>query len=141
YLLCGIAAGVVHCLTNPNSPIPTVGASGAIAGVMGAYLFLFPQARVIVLLLLLIFPFYFEMPAVIFLAYWALAQVLSGFFSMMSASEVGGIAWWAHVGGFLTGGILQFFFVKRGDAYRRPFRDEHETEAAWVPARYWRSYR
>src|SRR5437764_6084003 len=64
YLLCGVAAGIVHCITNPESTLPTVGASGAIAGVLGAYFFLFPYSRVIVLLPILFFPFFFELPAV-----------------------------------------------------------------------------
>jgi membrane associated rhomboid family serine protease len=141
YLLCGFAAGVVHCLANPGSTLPTVGASGAIAGVMGAYFFLFPRSRVIVIVPILFFPFFFEMPAVIYLGFWALTQLFSGTLSLATAESVGGVAWWAHVGGFLTGVFLQFFFVKHGNAYRGPFRDEYAIDGAWVPARYWRSPR
>ena len=141
YLLCGFAAGLVHCLTNPDSTLPTVGASGAIAGVMGAYFFLFPRSRIIVLVPILFFPFFFEVPAVVYLGFWALAQLFSGTLSLASAEYVGGVAWWAHVGGFLTGVVLQFFFVKRGGAYRQPFRDEYEIDGAWVPARYWKGSR
>jgi membrane associated rhomboid family serine protease len=119
YLLCGIAAGVVHSLTNPDSTLPTVGASGAIAGVLGAYFVLFPHARIIVLVPVLFLPLFFELPAVVYLGFWVLSQVFSGVLSLASSNEVGEIAWWAHVGGFTTGIFLQFFFVKRGDAYRR----------------------
>jgi membrane associated rhomboid family serine protease len=138
YLLCGIAAGVVHSLTNPDSTLPTVGASGAIAGVLGAYFVLFPHARIIVLVPVLFLPLFFELPAVVYLGFWVLTQVFSGVLSLASSNEVGEIAWWAHVGGFTTGIFLQFFFVKRGDAYRRLSRDEYGIESAWLPNRYWR---
>src|ERR1700738_742884 len=141
YLLCGLAAGSVHWFTNPHSTIPTVGASGAIAGVMGAYLVLFPPSRIIVLLPILFFPFFFELPAVTYLGFWALTQVFSGTLSLASPADVGGVAWWAHVGGFGVGILLQFFFVKRADAYRRPSRDEYGIENAWVPVGYWEDYR
>jgi membrane associated rhomboid family serine protease len=74
-LLCGLAAGLMQWYTNPNSTIPTVGASGAIARVMGAYLFLFPRARIVVLLPILFIPFFFELPAPLYLGSWALTQV------------------------------------------------------------------
>ena len=137
YLLCGIAAGIVHSFTNPDSTVPAVGASGAIAGVLGAYFFLFPYARIVVLIPIFIFPFFFEMPALIYLGFWILTQVFSGVLALATPEQVGGVAWWAHVGGFTTGIILHFFFVKRGDAYRRPVRDEYGLENAWVPYRYW----
>src|SRR6266851_5290695 len=89
YLLCGLAAGVMHEYTNPDSTLPTVGASGAIAGVMGAYFFLFPYARVIVLLPVLFFPFFFELPAVTYLGFWMLAQVFSGALSLGNHGDVG----------------------------------------------------
>ncbi len=136
YLLCGFAAGIVHIYTNANSTIPTVGASGAIAGVMGAYFYLFPRARVVVMIPVFIFPFFFEMPAVLYLGVWALTQVFSGTLALATSSEVGGIAWWAHVGGFVTGMLLQLIFVKRGD-YRPRFRDEYGIERGWTPARQW----
>jgi membrane associated rhomboid family serine protease len=139
YLLCGLAAGMVHVFTNPDSTLPTVGASGAIAGVMGAYFVLFPYARVIVVIPLLFIPLFFEMPAVLFLGMWALTQFFSGTLAIAAGSYVRGIAWWAHVGGFFSGVLLQFLFVPRKGAYRRPFRDEYQTAGAWVPARYWRS--
>ena len=141
YLSCGIAAGLVHWFTNPDSTIPAVGASGAIAGVMGAYLLLFPYARIIVLFPILFIPFFFELPAVVYLGFWALTQLFSGTLALASPSQVGGVAWWGHVGGFGAGMVLQFFFVKRADAYRRPSRDEYGVESAWVPASYWRNNR
>jgi len=141
YLLCGLAAGIVHWLTNPDSTIPTVGASGAIAGVMGAYFFLFPTSRVIVLFPVFFFPFFFELPAVLYLGFWALSQLFSGTLSLADAREVGGVAWWAHVGGFLAGLVLHHFFIRRSPAYRRPSRDEYAIEGAWLPRRSWRENR
>src|SRR6267143_6454468 len=125
YLLCGLAAGLVHWFTNADSPLPTVGASGAIAGVLGAYCFLFPYARVVVLVPVFFLPFFFELPALLYLGFWAFSQVLSGTLSLLGPGDVGGVAWWAHVGGFMAGIILHVFFVTHGDAYRRPSRDEY----------------
>ena len=141
YLFCGFIAGLVHWLTNLDSVVPTVGASGAIAGVLGAYLFLFPFARVIVLVPVFIFPFFFELPAVTYLGFWVIAQIFSGTLVLATGADVGGIAWWAHVGGFVAGISLQFFFVHRGASYRRLSRDEYEMENAWVPINYCRRYR
>jgi membrane associated rhomboid family serine protease len=136
-----LAAGIVHTITSPNSTLPTVGASGAIAGVMGAYFFLFPHSRIIVLIPIFFFPFFFELPAVTYLGFWALSQVFSGTLALADARDVGGVAWWAHVGGFATGIALQLFFVRRGSAYRRPSRDEYELEGAWLPHRHWEKTR
>jgi membrane associated rhomboid family serine protease len=138
YLLCGLAAGVVHIVTNADSTIPTVGASGAIAGVMGAYFLLFPFARIVVLIPVFFFPFFFELPAVIYLGFWALSQLFSGTLALVDENAVGGVAWWAHVGGFIAGIGLQFLFVRRGRAYRRLSRDEYGIEGAWVPYRFGR---
>ncbi len=137
YLLCGVAAGIVHWFTNPHSTIPTVGASGAIAGVMGAYFFMFPTSRVIVVAPLLFLLVFFELPAVTYLGFWALTQVFSGTLALAAPEQVGGVAWWAHVGGFMAGVLLHLFFVRRGPAYRRPCRDECDIENAWLPVRYW----
>src|SRR5882672_9501093 len=128
YLLCGLAAGLVHWFTNPDSTLPTVGASGAIAGVLGAYFFLFPYARVIVLVPVLFLPFFFELPAVTYLGFWILTQIFTGTLALGQPGDVGGVAWWAHVGGFAAGILLQFLFVKRKAAYRRLSRDEYEME-------------
>jgi membrane associated rhomboid family serine protease len=133
YILCGLAAGLVHWFTNLDSTLPTVGASGAIAGVMGAYFFLFPTSRLIVLVPIFFFPFFFELPAVTFLGFWALAQFLSGTFALVGGvRDVGGVAWWAHVGGFVAGLVLQFAFIRR-HGYRRLSRDEYGVDGAWLP--------
>jgi membrane associated rhomboid family serine protease len=103
YLLCGIASGLVHLLTNWNSKIPTIGASGAIAGVMGAYLLLYPHARVLTLIPIFFFFQFVELPAFFFLGFWFLLQLFS---ASLTRSGVGGIAFWAHIGGFLSGIIF-----------------------------------
>ena len=141
YLLSGFAAGFVHWFTNPDSALPTVGASGAIAGVLGAYFLLFPFARVVVLIPVFIFPFFFELPAVTYLLFWILTQILSGTLLLATGADVGGIAFWAHVGGFVAGIVLQFFFVRRGTSYRRLSRDEYGMENGWVPVAHWRNDR
>jgi len=141
YFLCGIAAGIVHSLASPDSMVPAVGASGAIAGVLGSYFVLFPYARIVVLVPVFIFPFFFELPAAFYLGFWILTQVFSGTLALASPQQVGGVAWWAHVGGFTAGILLQFLFVKRGGPYRRPARDEYGVRNAWIPDSYWRHNR
>ncbi len=111
YLLCGICAAVVHYMTNPHSQVPTVGASGAIAGVLGAYYVLFPRARVIVMVPILFWPFFFDLPAVTYLAFWFFLQLFNGTLSLATAGTVGGVAWWAHAGGFVAGMILLAVFL------------------------------
>lgn len=107
YMLCGLGALAVHMLTSPGSTVPVVGASGAIAGVMGAYFFLYPHAKVVTFLPILIIPFVFELPAVFYLGAWFMTQVFSG---MLAPSGGGGVAWWAHIGGFVAGMLLLRFF-------------------------------
>jgi membrane associated rhomboid family serine protease len=141
YLLCGLAAGFVHVLTNPDSTVPTVGASGAIAGVMGAYFVLFPNSRLVILFPVLFIPFFFELPAITYLLFWALSQFFSGTLSLANPEAVAGIAWWAHVGGFIAGMALQLFFIRRGRAYRLPALDEYEAAGAWMPYHDWRQGR
>ena len=102
YLLCGIAAGIVHIFANAGSPIPTVGASGAIAGVMGGYLVKFPRAHIVTLAIIIFFLTTIDIPAPFLLLYWFAIQFFSGFGSMYSQAS-GGTAWFAHVGGFLAG--------------------------------------
>ena len=133
YLLCGLAAGITHWLTNSQSAVPTVGASGAIAGVLGAYFVLFPRAQIVVLLPILFFPFFFQLPAVIYLLFWFLSQVLSGTLAGLSTSQVGGIAFWAHVGGFVAGVVLhRLFILPERERPRRFERDEYGIEGAWA---------
>ena len=105
YLFCGAAAALAHVFMNPNSGIPTIGASGAIAGVMGAYLVLYPHSRVLALVPLFIIWEIIEVPAIIFLGIWFLMQFFSGVGSIAAeaGARTGGIAFWAHVAGFLAG--------------------------------------
>jgi len=112
YLLCGTASGLVHLLTNHASTVPTVGASGAISGVMGAYIAMFPNARITTLVPVFIFPFFFELPAFFYLGYWFLLQFFSGTIALAGPEYVSGVAWWAHVGGFLFG-LITFRLFKR----------------------------
>lgn len=112
YLGCGLFAGVAHLVTNAHSTMPTIGASGAIAGVMGAYLVLYPRAMVVTLI-----PIFFlqivVLPAPLFLGIWFLLQLVQGAFTF-TAVESGGVAWWAHIGGFAAGaGIAWFLEVTR----------------------------
>ncbi len=102
YLVCGLISGLFHCLLNPFSMVPTIGASGAIAGVMGAYFLLFPKSRILTLIPIIIIPWFVEIPAFIFLGIWFVLQFLNAAGSGAGA----GIAWWAHIGGFLAGMIL-----------------------------------
>jgi membrane associated rhomboid family serine protease len=112
YLLSGIAAGALQVASDPNSPVPMVGASGAIAGVMGAYLLLFPKARVDVFFFFIIFFRVFPVPAWIMLGIWFALQVGSG---VMVRAEDGGVAHWAHAGGFVAGLVLAFpLWLRRG---------------------------
>ena len=105
YFLCGIAAGATHVLLSPGSSVPTVGASGAIAGVLAGYASLFPHARVVTLIPLGFFLQVVELPAVALLVLWFVIQGLSGFLSL-GAPGASGVAWGAHVGGFLAGLVL-----------------------------------
>jgi len=132
YLLTGLAAGLVHWFTNAQSTLPTVGASGAIAGVLGAYFVLFPFARIIVLIPVFFWPFFFELPAVTYLFVWFASQMIGGALSALGPEDVGGIAWWAHLGGFGAGVVLhRLFLLPAGRALRRRERDEYGIEGAW----------
>jgi membrane associated rhomboid family serine protease len=127
YLLCGLVAGLIHLFTNWDSKIPTIGASGAIAGVMGGYLLLYPRARILTLIPIFIFPYFVEIPAYIFLGFWFFIQLFS---AGVTSSDVGGVAFWAHVGGFACGLALVKPFTRipstgLSDALRR--RTERRT--------------
>lgn len=114
YFLCGFAAGLVHLFFNPYSRIPTVGASGAIAGVMGAFLIKFPRARIITLVPLIIFLTTLEIPAAFLLLYWFAIQFFSGIGSVgYSQVSTGGVAWFAHIGGFVAGMLLVNLLARR----------------------------
>ncbi len=103
YLLCGLVSGLTHMLLNVGSNVPTIGASGAIAGVMGAYFLLHPRARILTLIPIFFIPYFVEIPAFFFLGLWLLLQFLNA-----AGSQAGmtGIAWWAHIGGFIGGMVL-----------------------------------
>ncbi|MGE0820633.1 MAG: rhomboid family intramembrane serine protease [Candidatus Binatia bacterium] len=125
YLACGVAAVYLHYLTERTSGIPVVGASGAIAGVMGGYFVLFPRSRILTLIPIFVFVQLVTVPAVVFLALWFLGQLLSGVAA--SSSQVqGGVAWWAHIGGFLTGALFilvryRSFSQQQAPRYREKF--------------------
>ncbi|MBI3805196.1 MAG: rhomboid family intramembrane serine protease [Nitrospirae bacterium] len=133
YLLTGMIAGVVHGLMNIHSTMPTVGASGAIAGVFGAYFVLFPHSRVIVLFPIFFIPFFFELPAGFYLLFWYLSQLLGGTLAGIGPGGVGGVAFWGHVGGFASGMLLyRFFLLPDRDGPRRFERDEVGIEGSWA---------
>jgi len=122
YLACGIAGSVAHIALHPSSPIPTIGASGAIAGVLGAYLVTFPRARIVTLVPLFFFWYFIELRAVFVLGFWFVIQVLN---TRVALVQPGGmhVAWAAHVGGFLTGMALISIIPKRkGFRVPRPAR-------------------
>jgi membrane associated rhomboid family serine protease len=135
YLLTGIAAGITQWLASADATIPSVGASGAIAGVLGAYFFLFPRARIILLLPILFIPFFFELPAFTYLLFWFLTQAVSGALAgFVQPDTMGGVAWWAHVGGFAAGVVLHRFLVLPARSAPRRFqRDELGVNGAWSP--------
>ena len=112
YLACGAGADIAHLMSNPNSPIPVVGASGAIAGVMGGYLLLFPKARVDILLIIIIYIRVFTLPAWVMLGLWFAMQLFNG---VGSSGVGGGVAYWAHAGGFVVGFLLCLpLWLRRG---------------------------
>lgn len=115
YLIAGVSAAVLQVVMNPTSQAPMVGASGAIAGVLGAYILLFPMAKISTLIPLFIFFQVVELPAFIFLGLWFLMQIFSGVMSLGIGGDAGGVAWWAHIGGFAAGAIMLPVLKKRKD--------------------------
>lgn len=138
YLLSGLGAAGVHILSNPTSPVPTVGASGAIAGLMGAYLLLYPKARVDVLIVFFIFIRIIALPAWVVLAVWMAFQMFGGF---SIPTTGGGVAYWAHIGGFVAGAVMAIplwlrlgagqFWHKSG--YHPPHAPTFETRISPIP--------
>ena len=110
YIICGLIASFTQYFLNASSTVPVIGASGAIAGVMGAYLIMFPHSRILTIIPVFFFPFFVEIPAVIFLGFWFFSQLISGTFSLIVTEHVSSIAWWAHIGGFVAGMILHRIF-------------------------------
>jgi rhomboid family protein len=125
YLLCGVAAALTQSLINTHSQVPMIGASGAIAGVLGAYVVLFPRAHVLVLVPLGFFTQVMRLPALLVLGFWFVLQLIEG--GLMAPGEEGGVAIWAHIGGFVAGIVL--IFLLRG----RP-----PTAAQWPRRGPWR---
>jgi membrane associated rhomboid family serine protease len=113
YLLSGIGAAFTQVALNPASGVPMVGASGAIAGVMGAYVFLYPRARIVTLIPIIVFLQVIELPAFVFLGLWFVLQIFSGLTSLGIGADAGGVAWWAHIGGFAAGALLLVVLGRR----------------------------
>jgi membrane associated rhomboid family serine protease len=128
YLVTGLAASAAHALSDPASQIPTIGASGAISGVLGAYFMLYPHARILVLIPLGFFTRLIYVPAVVALGFWFLFQLLSG---AMSSAQGGGVAWWAHIGGFIAGMLLVGLFKRREVHYFNPRRPHYDDGDPW----------
>lgn len=112
YLGCGIAAGLAHALVHPASPVPTIGASGAISGVLGCYARLFPFSRLVLFVPVLFLPLFFEVPALLFALFWLMTQIVPGLFALGTGLS-GGIAWWAHIGGFAAGWLIAPWLKER----------------------------
>lgn len=123
YLLCGVGAAFAQFWSNPRAQVPMIGASGAIAGVLGAYVFLFPRARILTFIPIFILFYLVEIPAYFFIGFWFLMQFLQGAAQQAAVGGLveGGVAWWAHVGGFVAGVMLLYFF-KRGEKKRGQVR-------------------
>jgi membrane associated rhomboid family serine protease len=134
YLLSGLAAAFAQIVANPGSEVPMVGASGAISGVMGAYLVLFPRVKVYTMVPLGFFLQSMALPAWVMLIYWGFLQIAGGVTSIVSERGGGGVAFWAHIGGFLAGVVLVKVFERRD-------RVSAHTAHTWQPQRrgeYWR---
>ena len=133
YLLCGWAASYAHIASDPTSRIPSIGASGAIAGVLGAYITMYPHARVVAMLPLGFFMHMVQIPALFFLGFWFLTQFLYGAASITERTvQTGGVAWWAHIGGFVAGLVLVWVFQNRS---RRPARRDEWWQGGRVVRR------
>ena len=124
YILCGIIASSVHVLFNSQSVTPCIGASGAIAAVLGAYMVTFPRARVITVVPIFFFLQIIELPAIIVLGFWFIIQFFYGAVSVTTSTSGSGVAWWAHIGGFVSG-IILFYIIRilfTGSPVRRRYR-------------------
>jgi membrane associated rhomboid family serine protease len=132
YLLCGVVASLAQVLIDPASTVPGIGASGAIAGILGAYLLSFPRARVFVGIFLLFFLRVVALPAVLVLGFWFVMQLFNGIAAIGSSSEgvMGGVAWWAHIGGFVAGLVLTPFLRQ---PRRRQFQYLDKVDRRYVP--------
>lgn len=127
YLAGGIVSGVIQTVTSGFvSNVPAIGASGAIAAVLGAYIVFYPRARVLTLIPIFIIPWMVNIPAVLYLGLWFLTQLFQGVMALSNTAAAGGIAWWAHIGGFVFGLVLAY-----------PFTLGRRPEPKWYPDQYW----
>jgi membrane associated rhomboid family serine protease len=124
FLACGLAASAAHVMFNPTSIVPALGASGAIAGILGSYMRLFPLARVVVVVPILFIPLFFEVYEFVFIGLWFLLQVLQSMIALLLPAASGDVAWWAHVGGFIAGFALGPLLVRSEQRYRVYYPDE-----------------
>src|SRR4030081_685710 len=124
YLVCGLAASLAHVLVNPVSIVPALGASGAIAGILGCFMRLFPLARIVVIVPILFIPLFVEVHAFVFIGLWFLLQLFQSTMGLLLPSSSGDVAWWAHVGGFLAGFTLGPLLVRSRQRYRAYYPDE-----------------
>jgi len=118
YILCGLTASFTHFVLYRNSPVPAIGASGAISGVMAAYMLMFPKSTILSFIPVFIIPLFLPIPAIVYIGIWFIGQLFSGTTSLMLSNSASGIAFWAHIGGFLGGLVLWRFF----DSTRRKGR-------------------
>ncbi|MBS4050886.1 MAG: rhomboid family intramembrane serine protease [Methylomonas sp.] len=118
YLICGLLATYIQWYFSQNLVVPVVGASGAIAGVLGAYFFRFPYARVVIMVPILFFPLFFEIPAIAFLGVWVILQLQEISTAAMFPGLGGSSAWWAHLGGFAVGALIHPLFIDKPTVYR-----------------------
>ena len=124
YLVCGVVSGLTQAFIAPTSQVPAIGASGAIAGVLAAYLVFFPRARVVTLVPLFVLPWFINIPALVFIIIWFLLQFFSGV-AALGAVASGGVAYWAHVGGFICGLLLVWVFAGRSRNRPQSYPDEY----------------
>lgn len=122
YLACGAAASVAHLIFNWGSTVPALGASGAIAGVLGAFTWLFPRAKVAVVVPIIVVPLIVHWPAVLFTALWFALQLVQGWATLASNPLAGGVAWWMHIGGFAAGFLIAVRIRPRAQPMHRPWR-------------------
>ena len=128
FLACGVLANLAHYVFNALSQVPTIGASGAVAGVMGAYLISYPRARITMLVPIFLFIQFVELPATLMIGIWFILQLLQGIGSLVAASVTGGVAWWAHAGGFIAGMLFLKLFRPRPRVYYRIMTDYFDID-------------
>lgn len=120
YLICGLASGILHVVANPVSTVPTIGASGALAGILGAYFFLFPYARVIIWVFFL--PLFVPVPAISFLGVWVILQLHKATVGLAPGASYADVAWFGHLGGFIAGMLSYRFFLLRDRMEKMPYQ-------------------